>query len=193
MAVNAEKEARRKAEIIGSACALFASRGYRETTMQDIAEAAGYSKGGVYYYFASKEEILFEIHERFINEGLRRIREVEARYGDPEERFVKLIETHLEIIRDYKDDITLFYRYMDALSADNYERVKRKRDEYERVFADTVREGVGRGVFETEHVKLGTMFILGSLNSMHTWYNPQGDYDVRELARIVTGLWLNGL
>jgi AcrR family transcriptional regulator len=188
-----QKDEQTKSRIIDSACFSFANRGYHETTMQDIAEATGFSKGGVYYYFSSKEDVLYAIHDRFIREGLGRLKAVEIKYRSPEERLAKLFQEHLGIIHDYKDDITLFFRTLGYLNKENYVLVKEKRDAYEQIFLNAIEDGVSQGIFDISHARVSTLFILGSFNFMHTWYNPEGEMDISDLSDIFVNLWMNGL
>lgn len=55
----------RRKDILDSALRLFSERGFNETTVGDIAEAAGMGTGTVYLYFPSKEHVLLGLHERF--------------------------------------------------------------------------------------------------------------------------------
>jgi AcrR family transcriptional regulator len=62
-----------RSEIIDAACDLFVRQSYYRTTMQDIADAVGVTKGGIYHYIESKEDVLYTIHNDFIDEGIRRV------------------------------------------------------------------------------------------------------------------------
>ncbi|MGH2726391.1 MAG: TetR/AcrR family transcriptional regulator, partial [Actinomycetota bacterium] len=66
----------RRRDILDAALHLFAERGFNETTVQDIAAAAGMATGTVYLYFPSKEDVLQGLHQRFRDENLARIAEV---------------------------------------------------------------------------------------------------------------------
>lgn len=72
-----EREAR-KQEILDAARQIFFDKGFHATTMEAIGQRAGFSKGAIYFYFKSKEEILVNINctvlEAFL-ENLKRIRE----------------------------------------------------------------------------------------------------------------------
>jgi TetR/AcrR family transcriptional regulator, cholesterol catabolism regulator len=184
----------RKAEILDAALTLFVKKGFHRTSIQDIADAAGITKGGLYHHLKSKEEILFSLHERFISEGYIKLKLIEEESLSTEEKIVKLLKAHLEIIRDFKDEITIFYKeYNNNLSPENYKIVLDKRDEYERIFVNVLEEGRINGVFKIENSRIASFFILGASNFMYHWYNPNGQMNLDELARIYLNIITNGI
>ncbi|ETI69018.1 TetR/AcrR family transcriptional regulator [Neobacillus vireti] len=183
----------RKVEILDAALTLFVKNGFNRTSIQDIADAAGITKGGLYHYLKSKEEILFLLHERFISEGYSKLKLIEEESLPTEEKLVKLLKTHLEIIKDYKDDITIFYKEYNNLSPENYKIVMNKRDDYESIFINVLEEGRINGVFNIENSRISSFFILGASNFMYHWYNPNGEKPMDELARIYLNIIKNGI
>lgn len=183
----------RKAEILDAALTLFVKKGFNRTSIQDIADAAGITKGGLYHYLKSKEEILFLLHERFISDGLPKLKLIEEESLPTEEKLVKLLKTHLEIIKDYKDDITIFYKEYNNLSPENYQIVLKKRNDYESIFVNVLEEGRINGVFNVENSRISSFFILGASNFMYHWYNPNGEKTLDELARIYLNIITNGI
>ncbi len=183
----------RKAEILDEALTLFVKKGFNRTSIQDIADAAGITKGGLYHYLKSKEEILFLLHERFISDGLPKLKLIEEESLPAEEKLVKLLKTHLEIIKDYKDDITIFYKEYNNLSPENYKIVLNKRDDYESIFINVLEEGRINGVFNVENSRIASFFILGASNFMYHWYNPNGEKSLDEIARIYLNIIKHGI
>lgn len=182
-----------KHSIIKSATRLFAAKGYHFTTMQDIANEAGMTKGGIYYYVQSKEEMLYSIHERFIDEGLKRMEQAEKSFSDPIDRFKALVKAHISIMHDFKDEIRVFFESMRWLDHDHQTKVIKKRDEYEGYFVRVIYEGARKGIFKNEDCKLKALQILGSLNWMYTWYRPNQGKTPEELANSFTSTFLEGL
>ena len=191
--VSKNKEQDRKSEILDAALELFVEKGYHETTILDIANAAELTKGGVYHYLKSKDEILYLLHDRFIDEGLRRLKKIESEPLPPKEKFLKLLKAHLNIIHEYKDDITFFFKEFDKLPKDKYEIVKKKRDEYENIFVKVLEEGRVQGVFYVENSRIAIFYILGSSNFMYQWYDPNGELSLDKLERIYLNIITNGI
>jgi AcrR family transcriptional regulator len=80
LARQVQKEQTR-ALLVDAALRVFAERGYEEATVEEIAAAAGYSKGAYYFHFTSKEDIFLELLERWIGEQTERLRAFEG--GSP--------------------------------------------------------------------------------------------------------------
>jgi AcrR family transcriptional regulator len=182
-----------RSEILDIALSLFVQKGYHQTSMQDIADTAGLTKGGLYYYVKSKDDVLFLLHDRFIMEGLSRLRKVEAEDPDPQSKLVNLLKTHMQIIHLYKDDITLFFEAMKYLSPEKHQKVKSKRDEYESIFVRAIEEGKNQGIFNVQDSQIAVLYILGACNFMYTWYKPGGGNSIEELSDIFIGIIMNGL
>jgi len=91
-----EREAR-KEEILAAAREVFLERGYKATTMEEIAQKAGFSKGAIYFYFQSKEEILLHINCSFIESFLEALR-VLSSSGDPPEKIVEILLENVKTI-----------------------------------------------------------------------------------------------
>ncbi|ARK29721.1 TetR/AcrR family transcriptional regulator [Halalkalibacter krulwichiae] len=182
-----------KTEILDIALSLFVQKGYHQTSMRDIAETAGFTKGGLYYYVTSKDDILYFLHDRFIKEGLSRLRLVAKENLSPERKLIKLLKTHLEIIHLYKNDITLFFEAIKYLTPERYHEVRKKRESYENLFVKTIEEGRELGVFQVKDSRITVLYILGACNFMHTWYDPNGKKSIEELSELFIELTMEGL
>jgi|SRR6185295_10568650 len=111
--VLVEPKKRRKGEetrfqILEAALDLFRERGYEETTMRAIADAAGVAVGNAYYYFKSKEHLIQAFYERTHQDHLAASREVLERERGLRERLVGVMQAKL-------DTITPFHRFAGVL------------------------------------------------------------------------------
>ncbi|MFE4523761.1 TetR/AcrR family transcriptional regulator [Cytobacillus firmus] len=183
----------RKTEILDAALTLFVKKGFHGTSIQDIADASGLTKGGLYHYLKSKDEILFLLHDRFICEGISKLQLIEKESLSPKGKLLKLLMAHLEIIHDYKDDITIFYKEWGNLPEENFKIVKKKRTDYANIFIKVLEEGKVEGIFNVEDSKISMFYILGASNFMYHWYEPQGERPLEDLARIYLNIITNGI
>src|ERR1700759_4700152 len=98
LSTRAELKARKQAyvqdEILAAAAKLFAERGYRAVTIDDIGSSLDYTKSVVYYYFTSKNEILWEIFQRIYDSYFAGISEIRARNLPPQEAMALIIRKH---------------------------------------------------------------------------------------------------
>jgi AcrR family transcriptional regulator len=95
--------ARRRAAILEAAVGVFARRGYRDTNLQDLADALGVAKGTLYLYYRGKEELFLAA----VDQGMVRLRDyVQAAYShvpDPLDRLAVAVRAYLEFFRDHPD------------------------------------------------------------------------------------------
>lgn len=106
-----DKAPDKKQQILVSAMKLFATQGYLQTTMQEIAQYCSMSKGSIYLHFSSKEELLMDIYKYYYRLSDERMQWIErdTRLA-PQERLLKKIEVHLMMWLDYPEFVTLQIR-----------------------------------------------------------------------------------
>jgi len=189
--VAARYQARRE-QILGIAVAAFRRRGYAGTSMQDIGQALERTKGSLYHYFADKEAILFQCHERAHRHMLDVARGVRGRHSDPPAALRELIARHVEImVHEFHG--TALALEVGALTGRRLSRVVAQRDRYERILRGVVSAGVRRGAFRPVDVKLTTFAILGAINWIAQWYRPSGGARPGEIGRCFADLFLHAL
>jgi AcrR family transcriptional regulator len=94
-----------KEEILNAAVDLFNENGYLKTSMVDIAQMVGLTKGGIYHYVNKKEDLLMQIHEDMIDAFHDRIALAVDKEIDPYKKLVKWINVHVSIMRDFQRHI----------------------------------------------------------------------------------------
>ena len=98
-------------QVLDTALALFRKRGFEQTTMRDVAEAAGLSLGAAYYYFKSKEALVGAYYEHTHEEHLRLAREAFARDGDLRDRLRAALHTKIDIVQADGPLLRALFRY----------------------------------------------------------------------------------
>src|SRR5947208_10997168 len=91
----------RRAEIVAIAGELFAERGYANTTVREIADAAGILSGSLYHHFASKDEIVDAVLSTFLHDLRERYDDVLAEDTDPAERLRGLVHVSLQTVAQH--------------------------------------------------------------------------------------------
>lgn len=180
--------------IIDSALKLFGEKGYAATSVQEITEAAGVTKGAFYHHFESKEDLLRLIHDEFLDYQLAILRVALDSDEDPAELLRKLIETLLASTTQYLANVTVFYLERRNFSPSQYKAVKRKRDEFDRLFLQVFERGVSEGRFRSDlDPRIVSLGVVGMLAWVHQWYRPGGRYTAAQIADIFSRLALDGL
>ena len=176
--------------ILNAATELFQADGYQGATADEISESAGITKRTLYRRMGDKENILFQIHERFLNELRTTIGTID---GTSTDALKTLATVHLQTIANHQGAIRVFYEEMKHLSADNFTEIARQRKDYwevvERLLADEVRDGTFRDV----DIRIAAHGFLGALNGTYRWYRLAGELTSTQLADVATQLFLEGL
>ena len=163
----------RKAELLEAAVAIFSEKGYDGASLQDIADRIGILKGSVYYYYKSKEDILFDVLRFVHDEHLENASTLARQPGDPLQRLHALLAGHAAFVCRNLDRTTVFVRELDRLPLERQEEILGPEHGYQRVFRDVIAEAQIAGQVAAEvNPKLATLWILGSLNWLHRWYRP---------------------
>ncbi len=187
----------RRAEIVDVAAHLFAQRGYHATSIGDLAEATGLQRGGLYHYIGSKENVLFDIHERFIEPLLEAAREIEARQLPPDQTVRALASALIHDIADYRDQVTVaLHEWRTIVASEDRERVARVRHarrEFEEVVARAMERGQAEGMFAFERSRLAVLGFLGMINYAYQWYRPDVPYEPDELAAAFSDFFIDGI
>jgi AcrR family transcriptional regulator len=175
----------RKRFVLDAAARLFERRGFHGTSMQDIANEVGITKAAVYHYVASKDELLYEIHEAFVSTMIEDAKAFFPEHPDPVEQLEFIVQSIFMAVAEYRPYVRAFFQDMHNLSgADWYERVKAKRNEYEALVDECLDRGQAEGVFEfPADTLLASRFLFGACNWAYQWLEPGGPVAPEELAR----------
>jgi AcrR family transcriptional regulator len=128
---------------------LFAKNGFANTSVQQIVDAAGVTKGAMYHYFCSKDELLFGIYEHLLTLQGEHLAAIVATGDTTEQKLraacIDVIETSIEFL----DEGTVFFRSAHMLPAEKQLEVKHRRREYNDQFVSLVEAGQREGVYRT--------------------------------------------
>jgi TetR/AcrR family transcriptional regulator len=190
--MSRERTTRKRVEILRSAAGAFRRRGYHGASVDEIARALHMTKGNLYYYFKSKEEILYFCHDYSLDILLDLLRRTQREGGAPERRLRALIEAFVHMIIDELHGTALTMD-LQALSPRLLRRVIAKRDRFDRGIRRVLREGMKTGAFAPGDPKLLTFAILGAVNWITRWFDPRGPARSDEIARAFADYLLAGL
>ena len=182
----------RRVEILRSATAAFRRRGYHGASVEEIARSLGMTKGNLYYYFRDKEEILFFCHDYSLDILLDLLKDVQADGRPPDEKLRRLIVAFVHMIIDELHGTALTLD-LQALSPRLLRRVIRKRDRFDRAIRRLVQEGMDQGLFARGDAKLLTFAILGAVNWITRWFDPQGEARSDRIAETFADYLVRGL
>ncbi len=175
-----EKRQRRREEILHAALRAFREKGFHATTLDDIAERLGLRKTALYHYFPDKEAILWECHQESLAE-LKRIIAGARALDTASEQLGYVIREHVRVMTDMLEGSPLAFE-VTAFAPERQRAIIAARDAYERAVRRIIAQGIDDGEFRTVDVKIAVFAILGSINWIARWYNPEGSLRAGELG-----------
>src|SRR5579862_3405314 len=110
--------------ILRQAAAVFRTRGYHQASMRDIARATGVSLAGLYYYFSSKEELLFLIQRHAFETILAAAKDGLRDLQNPEERLRDLVRLHLQFFLDHPNEMKVLTHEEEWLGKDRSREIR---------------------------------------------------------------------
>lgn len=177
-------------QILHSACGIFARKGYHHASVRDVAAATGVSPAGLYYYFRSKEELLFLILNHALTSLLRQVTKEAGGASGPEDRIRAIIQTHLAFSCSHPHEMRILAREWDALTGGFHRKVLRRQREYAAMVIRTLREL--RPDAPKPELRAATMSLFGMLNWVHQWSLPHRDLPVEEMGKHFSRIFLRG-
>jgi len=160
--------------ILRAAIVLFRERGYHGSSMRTLARGLRMEAASLYYHFASKQDILFAILDRTLDDLLDGVGRAAAAADGPEARLRAAVRFHVLFHTDSPHEAFLSHSELRSLTQANLRLVLARRDEYERVFRGLLASGVRAGVFQVSDVRLTTMAILTMCTGVATWFSDGG-------------------
>lgn len=198
---NADRSPKRHAvpdkreAILRAATHVFASNGYANSKVADIARHAGVADGTVYLYFKNKEDVLHSIFDRHAGTALATAREQVAASDDPRERLRRIAETHLGLLGADRDLAVVFQVELRGSAKFVEEFTAAGLAAYVRLIREAFEEGQRRGLFRpTPDAKILAKAFFGALDEMATsWILSKRRYQLAPLASDVLDIFLNGV
>src|SRR5580700_1074613 len=190
--VSASRFDRRLAEILAHAAEVFCKKGYEGASMRDLSRASGMSLAGLYYYFESKERLLFLIQKHTFTTILQRLKTRLEGVNDPEERIRIFILNHLEYFLANQEAMKVLSHEADVLKNEFALEVAALKREYYRICVGLLDQlnSDRRLQFST---RIAVLSLFGMMNWIYTWHNARVDADAEQLAREMGDIFLRGV
>jgi AcrR family transcriptional regulator len=179
--------------VLKTSAAIFAEKGYHSTSIRDIARATKMSLAGLYYYFSSKEELLFLIQDYCFGTVLDDCRRLLAGVDDPISRVKLLIENHLNYFVNNMNEMKVLSHEANAIGGDFFKKVNSKKRQYVDLVMNLLEQIAAEQKVEGVDLRVATFSLFGMMNWIYNWYNPRKDLDVAALSQSITRLFLSGL
>lgn len=189
-----ERYDQKRLQVVDAAAQLFAKRGYDATSIDDLEQATGLRRGGLYHYISGKQELLVSIHERFIDPLLEQAREVEAAKLPADETLRQLAHVLMNTIATYRDEVTVFTHEWRVIERSaEWKDVRDARKAFEEVVRNAIIRGTKEGTLKAGDPQLATYAFLGIINYSTQWYDVSGAKSADEIAETFATIFLRGI
>jgi len=180
-----------RTRIDSGAAQLFVRNGYDGTSMRDLARNLGLRPSSIYGHVKSKQELLFRVMERLMDEVLTRANEALKAGGEPEELVRSLIVTNICQPGPY--ETALLQSGLKNLRPSHRVSIARKQREYRNRWLRVLNDGNQRGVFNIKDPKLAFLGIDGALTHIERWFSPSGRLTRLQVAEVFVDWILKSL
>ncbi len=188
-----QKSLYRAQEIYLLAAQLFVEKGVGSTSLSDIAKALNITKAGLYYYFESKQELLYRIVELGLDNVKDEVLDPAREIADAEKRLKFIILNHARLAAEGNHAVIIVSHEMDQLSFTQREAILRRRREYFEFVRQTLVEIQNAGKLHDIDLTTATFTLFGMILWLSRWYRPGGKLSVEKVCEDVCEMALKGL
>lgn len=169
--------------VLEAALELFAEKGFEGTSVQDVVDSAGLTKGAMYHYFTSKDDLLAEIYARMLRMQMSRL---QAFVDSDAPLLDRLSGAAADVVVTTIENLattTIFFRSMHQLNKDQELEVRRQRRRYHETFRQMILEGQSVGVLRGDaDPDLVIDFYFGAVHHLPMWWRPGGGLTAEKLG-----------
>jgi len=186
------RQGKRIMKLARVASELFGTRGYLETSIDDIAAAARVTKGGVYHYFGSKAEILYFICSTYVDLDLENLEQSLLGIKGSADKIKFIIFRHIEhyATREYGAKTLLHEAH--CLPPKYFKQVKEREKQYFRIVSRVLSEYLGPRA-KKDIVTALAFTLFGMMNWIYSWYDPRKSLKPKELSNLVFEIFTKGV
>jgi AcrR family transcriptional regulator len=180
-------------EILRTAAEVFCARGYHRASIRDISRSTGVSLAGLYYYFHSKEQLLYVIQRHAFETLLSSARAALVKTEDPEERLRTFVRLHLGFFLEHPNEMKVLTHEEQSLRDEFRRELRAIKKAYYRLCFDQVEALKRARRLQGLNTRLAVLSLFGMMNWIYTWYNPRVDPDSGIMAEHMSETFLSGI
>ena len=180
-------------DILDAAAQVFRQKGFHGASMSDIAGALDVQKASLYHHVTSKQEILLALLDRALGMLTDHIASIAAQTLPADQKLRLMIRGYLSALADNADLTAVLLFEHRSLDKKSHSRHVPQRDTFEALWRDVLNEGVRTKVFELKDTGLAVRALMGVMNWTLTWYRPEGDKSIEQIADDYSDFVLKGM
>jgi len=172
---------------------VFAQQGFEATSIRDISRASEVSLSGLYYYFESKQHLLYLLQNTTFTIVVENLKARLQGSQDPVERLRLLVLNHIEYFLSHPNEMKVLSHEEEALGEPYREKVEAIKRRYyalaREIFDAIAAEGLAPGI----NPRVAVLSLYGMMNWTYKWHKPGVDPDAQELTAAIVGIFLHGV
>ena len=176
--------------ICRKAARVFSENGFISSSLMDVSRAVGLSKGGIYHYFSSKQDLLFVIADTYMDILLDGLKNELRKIPDPKEQIRFFIRRHIDFYSKNVHESRIIIHGFDDLSLGNRKAVKKKTRRYIDILKTAIEAFFEDSAVNPMKRKIALYSLLGMFNWIYWWYDPKGVITPAELSEEIYRIFL---
>jgi len=191
-------EPNRLGEIYRAAALLICEKGYDATSMNDIAEAVGLTKAGVYHHIEGKKDLLFRIMNFGMDELDENVIFPARAITDAEPRLRAIITNHVRLITSHitpqgYNPVTIVVDEVTGLTPEHRRKIDQRKRGYVDLIRETLKQLREEGKLREVDLTVATFSLLGTVLWLSRWYHPDGRLTPEQIVEEISKIALGGL
>lgn len=185
---------RTRQRLLDSALELFGSQGFNATSMQQIVDRAGVTKGAFYHHFESKEEVLQVIHDEFLDVQAADMQRILAEFDSPVDQLRETVRMSVLSVARYHAHVAIFFQDRRNLTGEREQAVRARRDLLDKEIAGIVQRGLDAGLFDPSiGLRVAVFGSVGISVWVHQWFRADGPIPAEDVADQLASMVLHGV
>jgi len=186
-----EEQAKRRHEIFHQVVNIFLKKGFQETSMREIAEAAGLGKSTLYDYFKTKDEILVYFFEDQLNDLTEEAQKIAMQNKSADKRLRQIMLMHLRFLQANKNLFMKLSLEAQRLKLESQKQIQEKRHAYQDLIRALIDEGIREGAFRKVDSLLAARILITSM-APAVFTSPPSSAS-QEVVKETLGIFFKGI
>jgi AcrR family transcriptional regulator len=180
-------------QILEEAAKLFAKKGYKATSVKEIAEKLNITKATIYHYFSSKEEILFEIMNSAMDDALNDLQKIANMKISPLEKLEESLRFYSKYYVKKQEDLILLVNELNSLNEKFKEILIEKEQIYVNLFKSILTELKNQGLLKDIPLTIIAFTFFGIVHYTIKWYKAAGEVNPEKLSEYFVEIFTKGI